>query len=206
VDKEGEMARYKPYDLKQDRFIPLSFADQILPGSFEHTLNELVEEKALDLSVFAQRYHNDETGCRAYDPKGRLKIVLYGYYKGMISSRRLEEACRRTVVFMALSADRRPHFTTITAFVSGMEKELIELFCDVLLICEEVELIGKEHFAVDGCKLASTASKQWSGTHEELQEKQKKFEKGAEEIVRRPCERDEREAKGAMAEQEEKKL
>jgi hypothetical protein len=32
-----------------------------------------------------------------------LKVVLYGYYKGLISSRRLAEACQRNVVFMALS-------------------------------------------------------------------------------------------------------
>ena len=32
------MARYKPYNLKQDKFIAVSYAEQILPGSFEHTL------------------------------------------------------------------------------------------------------------------------------------------------------------------------
>ena len=26
------MARYKPYNLKQDKMIPLSYADQIVPG------------------------------------------------------------------------------------------------------------------------------------------------------------------------------
>jgi hypothetical protein len=60
-------------------FIPLSFADQILPGSCEHTLNELVE-KHLDLSIFEQRYCNDETGRLAYAPAVLLKIVLYGYH------------------------------------------------------------------------------------------------------------------------------
>ena len=156
------MARYKPYNLKQDEWIALSYGDQIVPGSFEHALNEIVEEH-LDLSVFERRYRNDETGRLAYDPKVLLKIVLYGYSKGMVSSRKLEEACRRNVVFMALSADTRPHFTTITAFVSELEHEIVELFRDVLLYCDELGLIGKEHFAMDGCKLPSNASKQTSG-------------------------------------------
>jgi hypothetical protein len=108
------MARYKPYNLKQDKRTPLSYADQIVPGSFEYALNEIVEEH-LDLSVFEARYRNDETGRLAYDPKVLLKIVLYGYPKWMVSSRKLEAACRRNVVFMALSADTRPHFTTIAA-------------------------------------------------------------------------------------------
>ena len=49
------MARYKPYNLKQDKWIPLSYADQIVPASFEYALNEIVEEH-LDLTVFERRY------------------------------------------------------------------------------------------------------------------------------------------------------
>lgn len=199
------MARYKPYELRQDKFIPLSFADQIVAGSFEHTLNEIVEQH-LDMAVFEKRYRNDQTGRLAYDPKVLLKVVLYGYYKGIISSRKLEEACRRNVVFMALSADTRPHFTTIADFVTRMENEIIALFCDVLLYCDELGLIGREHFAVDGCKLPSNASKQWSGTHEELKERQEKLEKAAGEIVRRHRVRDAQEKDGALSEPEQKKL
>jgi hypothetical protein len=69
---EGWMARYKPYNLKQDKWIPLSYADQMVPGSFEYALNEIVEEH-LDLSVFEQRYRNNETGRLAYDPKVLLE-------------------------------------------------------------------------------------------------------------------------------------
>jgi transposase len=85
------MARYKPYDLNQAKMISLSYADQIVEGSFEHALNEIVEEH-LDLSVFEKRYANDDTGRPAYDPRVLLKVVLYGYYKGIISSRTLAEA------------------------------------------------------------------------------------------------------------------
>jgi hypothetical protein len=70
------MARYKPYDLNQAKMIALSYADQIVEGSFEHALNEIVEEH-LDLTVFEKRYSNDETGRLAYDPKILLKVVLY---------------------------------------------------------------------------------------------------------------------------------
>ena len=66
------MARYKPYNLKQDKRIPLSYADQLVPGSFEYALNEIVEEH-LDLSVFERRYRNDATGRVAYDPKALLR-------------------------------------------------------------------------------------------------------------------------------------
>jgi hypothetical protein len=53
------MARYKPYDLKQVTLVPVSFKDQILPGSFEYALNEIIEEH-IDMTPFEARYKNDE--------------------------------------------------------------------------------------------------------------------------------------------------
>lgn len=199
------MARYKAYDLNQTKMIPLSYADQVVEGSFEHALNEIVEGH-LDMAVFDSRYRNDATGREAYDPRVLLKVVLYGYYKGMVSSRALAEACRRNVVFMALSADTRPHFTTLAGFVSELGREIVSLFRDVLLYASELGLIGKEHFAVDGCKLPSNASKRWSGTHEELEEKRKKLEQVAEGIVQRHREQDASEKNGNGAQRDAKKL
>jgi hypothetical protein len=61
------MARYKEYSYEQAKLIPISFQQQIVPGTFEYTLNYLIDRE-FDLSVFAARYHNDETGAPAYDP------------------------------------------------------------------------------------------------------------------------------------------
>jgi hypothetical protein len=44
----------------------------------------------------------------------------------------------------------------------------------VLLVCDQCGLIERKMFAIDGCKLPSNASKEWSGTHEELARKSKK--------------------------------
>ena len=178
------MARYQPYNLDQGKFIPVSFRDQILPGSFESALHEIVEQH-IDLSPFEDRYANDETGRPAYDPAVLLKIVLYGYYKGISSSRKLAEACERNVMFMALSADTRPHFTTLADFISQMHREVASVFTDVLMYASELNLIGKNNFAIDGCKIPANAAKQWSGTHQELRRKQKKLEAAAKKIIER---------------------
>ena len=183
------MARYKPYDVDQGKFIPVSFDRQILPGTFEYVVNELVEHH-IDLSLFAQRYHNDETGRLAYDPAVLLKIVVFGYYKGLISSRRIADACQHNVVFMALSADTRPHFTTIADFVAQMHREIAGVFTDVLIYANGLGLLGKDTFAIDGCKLPSNASKQWSGTHKDLRKKQQKLEQAAQKILARHRARD----------------
>jgi transposase len=131
------MARYKEYCYEQTKLIPIAFSQQILPGTFEYTLNYLIDNE-FDLTPFEQRYHNDETGAPAYDPAILLKIILYAYSRGMTSSRQIERCCGENIIFMALSADTHPHFTTIADFVSSRIEEIIELFCNVLLICEKL--------------------------------------------------------------------
>ncbi len=115
------MARYKSYNYNQGKFIPISFDKQILPSTFEHTLTYLIDNE-FDLSIFNGRYHNDETGAPAYDPAILLKIILYAYSRGIISSRKIEQCCRENIIFMALSCDTQPHFTTIADFISTLKK------------------------------------------------------------------------------------
>ncbi len=183
------MARYKDVNYHQDKFIPVTFSKQILPGTFEYTLSYVIDHE-LDLSVFDERYRNDETGAPAFDPAVLLKIVLYAYSRGITSSRQIELACRENIVFMALSADTRPHFTTIANFISSMEDEIVPLFRSVLLVCYEMKLIGAEMFAIDGCKMPANASKGWSGTKAELKAKQRKLEKAARAMLKRHREDD----------------
>ncbi len=160
------------------RFI---FDKQILPGTFEYTLSYLIDNE-IDLSLFDNRYNNDETGAPAYDPSILLKIVLYAYSRGIVSSRKIARCCQENIIFMALSSDTRPHFTTIADFISSMGNEVLSLFRDVLLICDEMKLIGKDMFAIDGCKMPSNASKEWSGTKAEFNQKKQKVERAIRRI------------------------
>src|SRR5919109_5359331 len=199
------MARYKHYEYGQMKLLPVSFEQQILPGTFEYTLNELIDNE-VDLTVFEQRYRNEETGAPAYDPAILLKIILYAYSRGITSSRQIEQCCEQNIIFMALSADTRPHYTTIADFISSSREQIIELFLDVLLICEKLGLIGKEMFAVDGCKLASNASKEWSGTKGELKKKQQKMEQAVRYLVEKHREMDLRAEADSVMEREQKQV
>ncbi|MBI2351087.1 MAG: IS1182 family transposase [Deltaproteobacteria bacterium] len=199
------MARYKEYSYKQTKLIPISFDHQILPGTFEYTLNYLIDNE-FDLSLFEQRYCNDETGAPAYDPAVLLKIILYAYSRGIVFSRQIEQCCRQNIIFMALSADTQPHFTTIADFISSSSEEIIELFRDVLLICDEMGLIGREMFAIDGCKMPSNASKEWSGTKAELKKKQKKMERAVRYLVEKHREIDAKAEADPAVEREQRQI
>ena len=176
------MARYKPYKYDQVVLVPVSFQDQLEPGTFEYTLNELVE-KHLDLSVFEARYQNDRTGALAIHPKLLLKVILFAYSRGMISSRQIERACLENVLFMALSGGCHPDHSTLAHFVSSMHKEIQSLFTNILLVCDELHLLGGTHFSLDGVKLPCSASKEWSGTFKELRKKHNKLKAKLQQVI-----------------------
>jgi len=185
------MAKYKKDDFDQMVMLPVSLEDQLVPGTLEFAIHTLVETH-MDLSRFEDRYNNDETGRSAYDPKILLKIVLFGYSRGMTSSRRMEWACRKNVTFIALSSGQHPDHSTIAAFVSSMKDEISPLFRDVLLVCEEMDLLGGTLFALDGLRLPSNASKQWSGTRSELEGRKQRIEAKVKKLLCEHTEQDKR--------------
>jgi transposase len=185
------MAKFKTYDYRQRVLLPVSLADQLMSGTLEFAIHTLVE-KRLDMSIFEGKYCNDETGRAAYDPKILLKVVLLAYSRGLISSRKIEQACRENVVFMALACGQQPDHSTIAAFVSSMKDEILPLFRDVLLVCEEMNLLGGTMFALDGCKLPSNASKEWSGTFPELHKKKQKIETKVAQLLAEQIQTDRR--------------
>jgi len=198
------MAKYKPDKYDQMVLIPLSLQNQLQPGTLEFTIHELVE-KHIDLSVFEPRYHNDDTGATALHPKILLKVILFAYSRGMISSRQIERACNENVIFMALSGGWHPDHSTIAHFVSSMQKEIESIFANILLVCDELDLLGGTHFSLDGVKLPSNASKEWSGTFQELARKQEKLKSKLREVMAEHLYEDRRTAPEKERQQQQQK-
>jgi transposase len=176
------MAHYKTTEKDQGHFLPVNYSEQILHGTYEHTMRWLIDEK-LDLRVFDRKYSNDLTGAAAIQPKILLKAILYCYEMGIISSRKIARACETNMVVKALAEGTEPHYTTISDFVSGMHREIEKVFSEVLLVRSEMRLVGGKTYATDGCKLPSNASKEWSGTKKELWEKYESLKKISRETV-----------------------
>ena len=175
------MPRFKTpdYGLKM---IPVDFDRQVIPGSFEHALCHLVDHE-IDLAGLEARYRNDSTGAPAFAPNVLLKIVLLGYSRGLVSSRAIAAACRDNVLFMAVSGDSAPHFTTIAGFVAELGDEAARIFARVLMICDRQGLIGRELFAIDGVKLPANASKARSGNRADFMREADKMEVAVTRIM-----------------------
>jgi transposase len=128
------MARYKHIDTSP-RFLAVDLQRQLIPGTFEHALNHLLDLE-IDLSRFDGRFKNDLVGVSAFPPAMLLKVVLFAYSQGIVSSRGIEAACREHVTFIALCGDSHPHFTTIANFVSTLGDDIAHVFGAVLAICD----------------------------------------------------------------------
>jgi len=165
------------------KLIPVCLENQILPGSFAEAVSELIDHEA-DLSAFIECYKNDLTGATAFHPKVLLKIILVAYSRGILSSRKIEECCRENVLFMALSGDSQPHFTTIADFITKNGSSIAKLFSQVLLICDKQGLIQRDMFAIDGVKLPSNAAKSKSGTRQDYKKQLNKLEVKIKEIIK----------------------
>ena len=189
------MARYKFVDMSP-RLLPVDLEAQLVPGSFAHALHHLVDQ--LDLSAFDAHYRNDDVGASAHAPAMLLKAVLLAYSQGMISSRAIERACRDNVLFIALTGDAKPHFTTIADFISRSRDAIASIFGQVLTLLGNEGLIGRTMFALDGVKLPSNASKHRSGTRAEFFAQVQKMERAAKAMLDRHGANDAGSAEQAM--------
>ncbi len=170
------MSNFKTANYNQDTMIVVNFLDQIEQDRFAYTLHYLIDEE-IDLSAFHEHYKNASVGRKAYDPAVMLKIILYAYYKGVKSSRDIQWSCEHNIMFKALSCDSVPHWTGIAKFISGYQDAIESVFEQVLLSCDQRDLIGHELIAIDGCKMSSDASKEYSGTLDELGQKRDKIKR-----------------------------
>jgi transposase len=198
------MPRFKPTHYGR-QFLAVDLSSQLHAGSFEYALHHLIERE-IDLEEIEARYKNEYEGAVAYDPRVLLKIVLLAYSRGIISSRGMEAACCNDVLFMAISGNSAPHFSTLANFVSSLGSAIGQIFAQVLTICDRQGLIGRQLFAIDGVKLPSNASKAKSGKRKDFLRQVDKMEKAVGQIVAKQRAADARAAQGELEAKSQRRL
>ena len=144
---------FRPWPVDQAQLLPPSVSEFVPEGHVAHFVRNLVREE-LDLSAILGAY----TGARGYppyDPVMMTALLLYGYSRGVYSSRRLARACEERLDFLAVTAMNRPDFRTIATFRRRHLEALSELFVQVLRLCQEAGLVELGHVALDGTKVAA---------------------------------------------------
>ena len=148
---------FRAWDVDQGWLLPPSLHEFVPPGHMAHFVRDTVRE-ALDLSAILDTYA-EERGYPPYHPGMMVALLLYGYSRGLYSSRQLARACEERVDFMALTGLNRPDFRTIAEFRKRHLAALSDLFVQVLRLCRAAGLVQFAHVAVDGTKLKANASR-----------------------------------------------
>ncbi len=166
---------FRSCDLNQAYLLPPSLQDWLPEGHLARFVAEVVE--AIDLSgIYAKYEEGDGRGLAAYDPRMMVRGLIYGYCRGVASSRRMERATYEDVAFRYLAADQHPDHDTIAAFRQEQLAPLSQLFVQVLQLCQRAGLVKLGHVALDGTKIQANASKHKAMSYERMGEAEKKLE------------------------------
>lgn len=148
---------FRAWDVDQGWVLPPSLDDFVPPGHVAHFVRDTVRE-ALDLSAILDAYQ-EERGQPPYHPAMLVALLLYGYSRGLYSSRQLARACEERLDVMAVTGLQRPDFRTISDFRKRHLAALGGLFVQVLRLCRAAGLVRLGHVAIDGTKLRANANR-----------------------------------------------
>jgi transposase len=167
----GEGKTFRAYDPDQVLLMAPVLSEWIPEGDLAHFVSDLVESGTLDLSGIYDAYE-DERGYPPYDPRLMVKLLIYGYANGVMSSRKLERATYRDVAVRMLCADQHPDYRSIARFRKRHLDALGELFVQALRLCKEARLVGLGMLALDGTKLRANASRHKAMSYERMVKKE----------------------------------
>jgi transposase len=126
----------------------------------------------LDLSAFYQGIESsaEEGGRPAFDPQLLISLWVYAYAQGIGSAREVARRCEFDPAFQWLTGLDEVNYHTLADFRVEKQKELDELFTQVLAALSKEGLITLEQVMQDGTKIraaASPRSYQWESNLQE---------------------------------------
>ena len=155
-------------DRSQVQLLPDTVDQYVGPDHPVRALEVFVESLDAAQLGFAKAQPAD-TGRPPYHPLDLLRLLLWGYFNRVRSSRRLETECGRNLELFWLLRGLRPDFKTIADFRRDNADALPKVFREFVLLCRELKLFGQELVAIDGTKLKASNHPTRRATAEQVQ-------------------------------------
>ena len=174
--------RFRTDNLDQGLLLPPSLHDWLPEGHLARFIADVTE--GLDLGSIYRSYEGDGRGLAAYQPLLMVRLLLYGYCRGVVSSRKIERATYEDVAFRVLSANTHPDHDTIAAFRKRHLAALSGLFLEVLQLCQKAGLVKLGHVAIDGTKIKANASKHKAMSYDRMEETAQRLRQEVDELLR----------------------
>jgi transposase len=157
---------YRPVDRDQPFLFPPDMREWLPPDHPVHLVIAVVEVH-LDTSAFHAR-RTGGAGTAGYDPDMLATVLVWAYAHGVTSSRRMEELCRTDVAFRLICAGNLPDHVTFARFRGDFREAVAAFFTEVLVLCARLGMGKLGTVALDGMKIAASASKAASRTGDRL--------------------------------------
>ena len=171
-------------EIDQSLMMPPSLHEWLPEDHLARFVADLVP--SLELSEFYASYEEkDGRGQAAYHPVMMVRLLIYGYCIGVVSSRQIEKRTYEDVAFRYLSADEHPDHTTINEFRKRHLKALSGLFLQALQLCQAAGLVKMGHVALDGTKKQANASKHKAMSYGRMGEAEAKLKAEIEDLLQR---------------------
>jgi transposase len=171
---------FKHFDRKQKSFLPQSIDEYVGPAEFARTVVAIVNE--LDLQPLIEKY--DPLGQNAYHPAMMLSLLFFSYAEGVYSSRQIEKQIMFDLRYKYISGGLQPNFRTISDFRKDNLELMRKYFVDILFICRNNNLLKAGQIAIDGTKVAASASRKEFKTSEQLIAELEQVEADAERLLK----------------------
>ena len=178
-----------PDTVNQTLLFPPSLHDWLPEGHLARFLLDVVS--ALDLSAIYKSYQEkDGRGQAAYAPEMMVRLLLYGYAKGVYSSRKIQTRTFEDMAFRYLSGDQHPDHATIAEFRKRHLEALSGLFTQALLLCSEAGLVKLGHVSIDGTKIKANAGKHKAQSYARMGETEQRLKQEIDALLRQAEETD----------------
>jgi transposase len=168
---------YRPVERDQQFLLPPNMADWLAGDHLVWFLLDAVGQ--LDTSAFHQRRRTGGVGRAGYDPDMLLALLIYAYASGQRSSRRIERLCADHVAYRVLCAQDPPDHTTIARFRAEHDDAFIDVFAQVLRLCDQAGRVRVDSIAIDGTKIAANASMSANRSQKWVREQARKIAESA---------------------------
>lgn len=110
-------------------------------------------------------------GRPSYDPRDLLKVLLYGYFYGVRSSRRLARECKCNVELMWLTGKLMPDFRTLSDFRKDNIQCMESVFKAFNRYCLKLKILSKSFISIDGSKFKAVNAKDRNFTLNKLDDR-----------------------------------
>ena len=158
---------YRPVDRDQPFLLPPDMREW-LPADHPVWLVITVVADHLDTSAFHAGRRTGGPGAAGYDPDMLATVLVWAYAHGVVSSREMERLCRTDVAFWVICGGNHPDHVTFARFRGEFGGAVGEFFTEVLVLCARLGMGRLGMVALDGMKIAASASKSANRTEEGL--------------------------------------